>query len=171
MNYDSVPELLKEYDKIVFCEGYKALENPYFPNVPWYLAKGEALIFRFKDLPAFSPIEMLKKTSLVSPLNDGLFWAGGGYQWDFSDVLPSVTERKYIETRLKEMFAAPYEIVEHLAGVRPTLRTRKPVLEESGICKNVFVFNGMGTKGALQTPYFAEIMAEQLLNESWDWAG
>ncbi|MCY7328380.1 MAG: hypothetical protein LH618_07530, partial [Saprospiraceae bacterium] len=46
-----------------------------------------ALLIRFsQNLPAAELHEMLKKTTLVVPLGDGLFWAGASYQWYFPDL-------------------------------------------------------------------------------------
>lgn len=48
----------------------------------------------------------------------------------------------------------PYNVVEHKAGVRPSVSDRRPVL---GPCKDyeqLVVFNGLGTKGVSLAPFF-----------------
>lgn len=161
--YVDTVALLREYDRIVFCEGYRALHNPFFPDLPWQLAKGEALLIRFDDPAAVHIVNMLKKTSLIAPLGDGLFWAGGSYQWYYPDLLPSDGERDYILQRLGEMLAGGFDIVGHVAGVRPTVKDRRPLLGESKIQQNIFIYNGLGTKGALLAPFWAEHLAGHLL--------
>lgn len=47
IGYQEVEILLPEYDRVVFCEGWRAEANPFFPDIPFRLAKGEALIVRF----------------------------------------------------------------------------------------------------------------------------
>ena len=58
----------------------------------------------------------------------------------------------------------PYEIVGHVAGVRPAVKDRRPLIGESPVKKNVFIFNGMGTKGALLAPYWAAHLASHLFD-------
>ena len=107
--------------------------------------------------------DMLKKTSLIAPLGDGLFWAGGSYQWHYPDLEPSAGERDYILGRLNEMLAVPFEIVGHSAGVRPSVKDRRPFLGESNLLPNVYMFNGLGTKGALLAPIWAEHLSNHML--------
>nr|MBP6812922.1 FAD-binding oxidoreductase [Saprospiraceae bacterium] len=92
-----------------------------------------------------------------------LFWAGGSYQWHYPDLEPSAGEREYILQHLGEMLEAPFDIVGHAAGVRPSVKDRRPFLGESQVHANVFIFNGLGTKGALLAPYWAEHLAAHLL--------
>ncbi|HMX39584.1 MAG TPA: FAD-dependent oxidoreductase, partial [Saprospiraceae bacterium] len=158
-----VEALLRQYDRVVFCEGYRSAHNPYFPALPWQIAKGEALILRFADPGAARLTEMLKKTVTLVPLGDGTCWAGGSYQWHYPDLNPSAGERDYLLAHLRGMLAAPFEVVGQVAGIRPTVRDRRPLLGESPLGRNVFLFNGLGTKGALMGPYWAEHMAAHLL--------
>lgn len=182
IEYQAVEGLLQSYDRIVFCEGWQATANPYFPNAPFRVSKGEALIIRFPDdsdpvvvggnidgltgsqtiniTP--TPTDMLKKTMLLVPMGDGTFWVGSTYRWHFKDTLPSAEGREYILGYLHEMFAAPFEIVDHVAGIRPTMIDRRPVVERSKVNPNIFIFNGLGTKGALLAPYFAIQLANEI---------
>ncbi|HOY05386.1 MAG TPA: FAD-dependent oxidoreductase [Saprospiraceae bacterium] len=159
--YEEVPALSRDYDAIVFCEGFRAAENPFFPDLAWQVAKGEALLLR---IPGADHVAgMLKKAMTVVPLGDGIFWAGGSYQWHYDDFLPTAGERDFILNKLNEMLGVPYEITGHVAGVRPTVKDRRPFLGASSIQSNVFIFNGLGTKGALLAPYWANHMADHLL--------
>ena len=162
-DYQEVEQRAGEYDAVIFCEGYRGQENPFFSNLPWQLAKGEALVIRFKDERANKAGEMLKKTMTLVPLGDGTFWAGGSYQWHFPDLLPSEGEKTFILNHLLEMLAAPFEVVGHVAGIRPTVKDRRPFIGQSQLHSKFFIFNGLGTKGALLAPYWAEHFAEHLL--------
>lgn len=163
LDSQEVEQLLGEYDNIIFCEGYRGQENHFFPDLPWQLAKGEALLIRFEDERASAIGEMLKKTMTLVPQGDGIFWAGGSYQWHFPDLMPSESEKTFILNHLKEMLAAPFEIIGHVAGVRPTVKDRRPFIGQSLVHPKVFIFNGLGTKGALLAPYWAEHFAAHLL--------
>ncbi len=163
LDYLEVERLAVDYDHIVFCEGYRAQANPFFPDLPWQIAKGEALILRFADPQAAHISDMLKKTMTLVPLGDGTFWAGGSYQWHYPDLAPSAGERDFMLRHIREMLAVPFEVVDHVAGVRPTVKDRRPFLGQSRVHSKVFIFNGLGTKGALLAPYWAEHLAAHIL--------
>ena len=154
-----------DFDAVVFCEGWRGQENPFFPKLAWQLAKGEALLIRFQHEKAASIGQMLKKTVTLAPLEGGVFWAGGSYQWDFSDLLPTQAGKDFVQNHLREMLVAPFEIVGHVAGVRPAVKDRRPLIGQSAVQPKVFIFNGLGTKGALLAPFWAEHFAEHLLGK------
>lgn len=166
VKYADTERLLEAYDKVVYCEGFQAQNNPFFPALPWQLAKGESLVIRFQDPSAVNVTTTLKRTTLITPLGDGLFWAGGSFQWHYLDLEPSKSEKDYIIMRLNEVFSAPFEVLRHSAGVRPAVKDRRPFLGESVVLPNVYMFNGLGSKGALLAPYWAEHLAEHLLEDA-----
>jgi glycine/D-amino acid oxidase-like deaminating enzyme len=154
---------LSEFDRVIFTEGFRGQFNELFPTELWRVAKGEALIIRFPGFRGLDFSSMLKKTAIIAPLGDDTFWVGGTYQWHFPDFEPSAGERDFLVSHLNEMIDVPYEIADHVAGVRPTVKDRRPLIGESPAKRNVFIFNGMGTKGALLAPYWAAHLADHLL--------
>jgi glycine oxidase len=162
-DYQETEALLKDYDQIVFCEGWRATANPYFPEAQFRVSKGEALIIKFTgQITATPPSEMLKKTMLLVPMGDSTFWVGSTYRWHFEDTLPGEEGRDYILGYLKEMFEVPFEIVRHVSGIRPTMIDRRPIVGPSTLNPNVLIFNGLGTKGSLLAPFFAKQLAKEL---------
>ncbi|MFN0015605.1 MAG: NAD(P)/FAD-dependent oxidoreductase [Saprospiraceae bacterium] len=162
INPEAAQTLIPDYDCIVFCEGYRGAQNPFFPILPWQLSKGEAMLVRLKTGPVATN-EMLKKTILLAPLPNGLCWAGASYNWTFDDNGPTEFEQNFLEERLAHYLRSPYEVVQRLGAVRPTVRDRRPFLGASQSHPSVFIFNGLGTKGALLAPYWSEHLAEHLL--------
>ncbi|MBK9337772.1 MAG: FAD-binding oxidoreductase [Lewinellaceae bacterium] len=160
---DDTTQAFRDYDCVVFCEGYRGSQNPFFPDLPWQLAKGEAMLLRLLHPQAALIREMIKKTLLLAPLGNGLFWAGASYNWAFEDNGPTGNEQGFLEERLVRFLRAPYEIVQRMGGVRPTVRDRRPFLGVSPTDSNVFIFNGLGTKGALLAPFWAAHLADHLL--------
>ena len=156
-----IPALCAQYQQVICCDGYGGLSPQLFPHLPWQPAKGEALMIR---LPGAAGIrQMLKRSITIVPLEGDLFWAGGTYSWDLSQ--PLRTEQAYRElcVHLDGMLETPYEVVGHLAGIRPAVRTRRPLLGAHPSQQNLFIFNGMGTKGASLTPWCALHMRDHLL--------
>jgi glycine oxidase len=166
---DGVGDLLRQYDQVVFCGGYEDATNSYFPGLDWQISKGEALLLHIPDLPDSlpnAPVEMLKKTVVLVPQPDCLVWAGSNFDPAYTDHAPSAAGRAYIEGHLGQMLRCPYEVVDHRAAVRPTVKDRRPFCLQSPVDERVFLLNGMGAKGALLGPYFAEEMAILLDGES-----
>jgi glycine/D-amino acid oxidase-like deaminating enzyme len=160
---ESPESAFPDYDHVVFCEGWRGENNPYFPNTPFRVSKGEALLLRFPGIPTDQlPDEMLKKTVLISPLGNGTYWAGSTYRWAFPDTHPSEDGKAFLLHHLHEMLKVPFDIVDQVAGIRPTMIDRRPVVLQSQIHPKVFMLNGLGTKGALLAPFFAQQLATQL---------
>lgn len=161
---DLQEDLFSSYDKVVFCEGWRGESNPLFPQTPFRVSKGEALLLRFPGIAQeHLPSQMLKKTVLIAPLGNGIYWAGSTYRWFFPDTQPGEEGKTFLLDYLHEMLDAPFDILDQLAGIRPTMIDRRPVVMQSPVNSNAFMLNGLGTKGALLAPYFAAKLATQLL--------
>lgn len=152
-----------DYDFIVFCEGHRGLNNPFFPNLPWQLSKGEGLIIRFETPPAALLPEMVKRNLMLVQLGDNLFWAGATYSWTFQDDGPTIADQTSLEERLSAMLTAPYRVVARFGAIRPTVKDRRPLLGFSPVHPKMVIFNGLGTKGGLLAPYWAAHLADCLL--------
>lgn len=144
---------------IVFCEGHQATENPYFKHLPFGGAKGEVLIVR---LPETSFRKLLKHRIFVVPLADETYWIGAAYDWNYRDDGPTEAGRTFLQDRLDELLTTPYEILDHRAAIRPTVKDRRPFLGGHPAHPRLFIFNGLGTKGASLGPLHAKQMAEYL---------
>lgn len=160
---DDALKWTSEFDFILFCEGYRAVENPLFPDLPWQLSKGEALLLELDHPDAMGVNQMLKKTLTLVPLGAGLFWAGASFNWTFEDNGPTDPEQHFLEQRLAHMVQVPWTVKKRLGAIRPTVKDRRPFLGASPLHPKVFIFNGLGTKGGLLAPYWAAHLADHLL--------
>lgn len=152
-----------EAGQLIFCEGAKAVSNPFFNYLPFGGAKGEVLIVKIQ---ATSFEKILKHRIFMVPLSDGTYWIGSTYHWKFEDDQPTDQGREYLEDRLKDVLKVPFEIVGHKAAVRPTVKDRRPFLGRHPEFPQLAVFNGLGTKGASLGPFWARHMAEHLITGS-----
>ncbi len=146
--------------RLVFCEGWRLRFNPYFNYLPWGGNKGEALIARIPDAH-FDRI--LKHRVFIVPLHEDHYWIGATSDNKFSDDQPSPENRQFLAKRLSELLTASFEIVEHRAAVRPTVKDRRPLLGAHPDFSQLYIFNGLGTKGASLAPFFAHQLADYLL--------
>ena len=148
-------------DKIIFCEGYAAVNNPWFKQLPYSLNKGEALILEIDDLPK-NTIYKFKQTLVPLPERN-LWWYGSNYVWEFEDELPTSAYREGSEAELKLWLKLPYKIVDHKAAVRYATVERRPFIGFHPMQRNIGIFNGWGTKGCSLVPYFAEQFVESIV--------
>ncbi len=145
--------------KIIFCEGYQSIYNPYFDWLPFKLTKGEVLTVKFKNLKIDHAIN---KGVFVLPF-EGEYKLGATYNWDQIDNKSTKEGETELIKRAKRFINDEIITVEHKAGVRPTVSDRRPLLGIHPEQYQLAVFNGMGTKGVMLAPYFAEKMVQFLL--------
>ena len=135
--------------KIIFCEGFQAIYNPYFKYLPFSPTKGELLTIRIPTIENMDKI--VSKGIYIVPLGNHLFLVGATF--NHNDLNSLVTPDR--ADVMKEMLADKYEVVSEKAGVRPTVKDRKPLLGEHPNHKKLAIFNGLGTRGVMQGPYLS----------------
>lgn len=152
-----------EARQLVFCEGWRLKNNPYFNYLPLQGNKGEVLIVSFPEV-AFE--KMLKQQLFVVPLTDGRCWIGSTSDNHFESDAPSAKGLAYLSDGLRDLMKIPYTLLDHRSAVRPTVRDRRPLLGRHPEHPALAVFNGLGTKGASLGPYWAKHIADHLLHGS-----
>lgn len=145
--------------KLVFCEGAHLRNNPLFRWVKMVPVKGEVLLVH---VPAFSEEFILNKKVFVLPVGNHRFKVGSTYEWSDLTDIPTEKGKKSIAERLENVISSPYEVEKQWAGIRPATIDRRPVLGVHPVYENIFVFNGLGTKGVMLAPYFAREMVSAL---------
>ena len=143
-------------DKLIFCEGYQVIHNPYFKWLPLQPTKGEVLTIQTQN---FNQECIYNKAVYVVPVGDGKFKIGATYDWRNPDEEPTAPGKAELSERFKQITAQPFQVIEHEAGIRPAVRDRKPLLGQHPEYKQLFVFNGLGSKGVLMAPYLAQELA------------
>ena len=146
-------------EKIIFCDGLNTMNNPYFKSLPFVPNKGEALIVKIKGL---APSNIYKTNITIVPWKDDLFWVGSSYEWSFTDALPTESFKKKMITALDAVLKIPYEVVDHLVGIRPANTERRPFVGLHPKYQQLAICNGMGTKGCSLAPYFAKQLIDYI---------
>jgi len=149
------------YDGLIFCDGYQSIQNPLFEHLPFQPAKGESLTV---EVDKTLPDKLLRDNIFIAPLSENTFWTGGGYVWDPIDEQPTELFRDDWQKKLDNLLTVDYSILNHLAGVRPSVKGRRPLIGQHHRYKKVYLFNGLGTKGTSLAPYWAAKLADFLLN-------
>ena len=66
-----------------------------------------------------------------------------------------------LEEKLRMLITSPFTVINHEAGIRPSVIDRRPVIGKHHTFKNIHVFNGFGTKAVMLAPYYANQFVNQ----------
>jgi glycine oxidase len=153
-------------DKIIFCEGYKAIDNPYFKWLPFKLTKGEILTIRLKEEHLIPFDKVINKGLFILPIGNNIYKVGATYEWnDLKEEITAKGKSELVE-KLSKVLRVPFEIINHQAGIRPTVNDRRPLIGIHPQHVPLIVFNGMGTKVVMLAPYFAKQLVAFLENKT-----
>ena len=77
---------------------------------------------------------------------------------------PTKKGKEELMSKLKTFLSCEFEVVQHLAGIRPTVKDRRPLVGRHPEHKNLYVLNGLGTRGVMIAPYVAEKLYQFIEN-------
>jgi glycine/D-amino acid oxidase-like deaminating enzyme len=144
---------------IIFAEGFGIHANPYFKHLPLDGTKGELLIIKAPELN----LDVIVNTSVfILPLGNDLFKIGATYNWEDKTNIPTEEGKRELVERIKEIITCDFEIVNHFAGVRPTVKDRRPLVGTYKNHNSIHVLNGLGTRGVMLGPAMAKILFDHI---------
>ena len=148
-------------NRLIFCEGYRAIDNPWLTHLPFKLSKGEIVTLAMPE-----PVKQL--------LNWGHWLApgaqharlGSNYAWNDLSTDTSEEVKSDLLQSLAQYTGIEAEVVQHDAGIRPTTRQRKPFIGPVRELANAYCFNGFGSKGCLLIPHYADLLCDHLMHNA-----
>ncbi len=146
-------------DKIVFCEGYGITKNPYFRHLPLNGTKGEVLII---EAPELGIDFQVKSTIFVLPLGNHRYKVGATFNRTDKSSDPTEEGKSELIEKLKKVISVPYTIINHRAGVRPTVKDRRPLVGVHPEHNNVAILNGLGTRGVMIAPTVSKQLIDHI---------
>ncbi len=141
--------------RIVFCEGFEVLKNPLFNYLPVIGVKGEVLKIETENE---IPKAIWKAHNFLMPESGKISLTASTYDRDDLSHEPTEKGKAEMEHHLKEIYTGDYTIREHTAGIRPTVVDRRPIIGNHPVYLNIFILNGMGTRGTLLAPQMTEFL-------------
>ncbi|PWA04142.1 NAD(P)/FAD-dependent oxidoreductase [Flavobacterium psychrotolerans] len=144
---------------ILFAEGFGMHSNPYFNHLPLDGTKGELFIIK---APGLNLDAIINASVFILPLGNDLFKVGATYNWEDKTPIPTEEGRQELIDRIKEILTVDFEIVSHLAGVRPTVKDRKPLLGTHPNFARMHILNGLGTRGVMLGPAMAKALFDHI---------
>lgn len=143
--------------RIVYTTGFGLKNNPYFNYLPLNGTKGELLVIKASNLKEEN---VIKSSVFIIPLGKDLYRVGATYKWKDKTNTPTMEAKEELLQKLKTFLKCDFEVVNHKAGIRPTVADRRPLAGQHPQHKNVYVLNGMGSRGVMIAPW----LAAQLFN-------
>ena len=154
--------------KVIFCEGYQAINNPWLQQLPFKLSKGEILTIQTDDTSSHTQAsELLNWGNWLLPnATDENHKLGSNYAWNDTSLEPSTAVKEQLLNSLKETTKLTGKAVNHEVGIRPTTKYRKPFIGSLKQTPHALCFNGFGSKGCLLIPYYAKLLTDHLITNS-----
>ncbi len=146
--------------RLIFCEGYQAMNNPWLAKLPFKLAKGEII-----DLKLDSPLPYLSWGHWLVPQADSQH-ARLGSSYDWNDLSSDIVHTESLLQSLEKHVGVSVSLMGSRSGIRPTTKHRVPFIGQVRALPNAYCFNGFGSKGCLLIPYYAEHLCDFLLHGS-----
>jgi len=147
-------------EKIIFSEGASVRHNPFFPPPPksgtkhlLIPNKGEYITIKAPDLHLKG---MIKSSLFIIPLGDDLYKVGATYSREDYSINTTQDAKEALVAKLSKIVNCTFEVVGHVAGIRPTTRDRRPFLGTLKESEHRVFFNGLGTRGITSAPSLAK---------------
>ncbi|MDO5655958.1 MAG: FAD-dependent oxidoreductase [Flavobacteriaceae bacterium] len=148
-----------KFNHLIFAEGIKVENNPYFNFIPIIKNKGETLII---ESDAELPEIAFKSKSFLMPLGNKKYYVGSTYDKKFNSPEITTENRISLENNLQSFFKGNYKVVSHQAGLRPTTGDRRGIIGQHPKFDALHVLNGLGTHGAMNAAYLAEMLFNKI---------
>ena len=136
---------------VVMCIGINQKNLDLFSNLPLRPESGNSILAEVN----FNSTHIVNNKISVINTSKNNVHAGSTYHNGFENM---GTEK--IEKQLKEIVQKKYKIKEYKFGVRPATRDRRPFVGRHSNIDNLYILNGLGSKGVSQSPY----CSKELLN-------
>ncbi len=154
--------------KIIFSEGASVRNNPFFPPPP--VSGGKHLLIPNKgeyiivNAPNLQLNEMIKSSLFIIPLGNDLYKVGATYSREDYSIHTTKEAREELASKLAKIISCSFNVVDQVAGIRPTTRDRKPFLGTLKESNNKVFYNGLGTRGITSAPSLAKELYQYLEN-------
>ena len=148
-------------DRLVFCDGARLRDNPWFAGLPLQPEKGEILDL---DVPGLDLDVIVNAAHWLIPLGPGRVRFGATHVHGEVDLKATPDGRDALLAGFRALFPSvdTVTVTAHRAGIRPGTKDRDPLLGASPQAARVYTCNGFGARGALSIPWYADRLAAHL---------
>jgi len=152
-----------ETKKVIFSEGTYIINNPWFNWLPFRPVKGDVLTIKSTDLKVDT---IRKKNVFILPIGNDTYKVGATYHWKDKTWTPSEEARLEIIDKFEKITDCNYEIIDQKAGIRPATHDRRAIIGSHPTFKNLYIFNGLGSKGVFLAPLLIDEFCDAMEGKS-----
>lgn len=144
--------------KVIYCNGLEASQSKFFKLLPFKPVKGELI-----HITISPPFEFIfNRNIFILPIKNGIHKVGATYTWDYKDISPSMFAKNYLEDKLNGVLNVNFKTIDHMAGIRPATKDRRPFVGSHPEINHLGILNGLGSKGVSLGPFFAQKIANHM---------
>ncbi|MEH6745318.1 MAG: FAD-binding oxidoreductase [Maribacter arcticus] len=144
---------------VVFAEGFGMMHNPYFKYLPMQGSKGEYLVIEAKELQERN---IIKSSIFLIPLGNDLYKVGATYNRDQKDNGITEDAKEELQKKLDSLLNCAYKVIDQEAGVRPTVKDRRPLVGKHPKYNKLWILNGFGSHGIMIAPWASKTLYERI---------
>jgi len=149
----------KTYEYLILARGHQESTEAWFGWLPFNLAQGELLLVTNEALQL--PF-ILQSGGFLLPTDTHQYLLGATYEWEERSPEPTEKGMQQLHKIMEGLTPLRLQVENALAGIRPTVADRRPLLGEHPANPRLLVFNGLGTKGVSMAPALAQMLADHL---------
>jgi glycine/D-amino acid oxidase-like deaminating enzyme len=148
--------------QVIFCEGFRMRQNPWFSWLPLQPVKGEILTLSHR---LAIPDRILHDGHWLIPVGENEIRIGATFERRNIDRQTTFAAKTELAEAAERLFAGlrNAELIAHEAGVRPCTADRRPFIGRHPRYPYLNIFNGFGAKGSLSIPWHCRRFADYLL--------
>lgn len=147
---------------VVLARGWQQKDSRFFPWLDFNSARGVIADLELLEIPrAEVKSQVIHHHAWIQTRSDRVWRCGSTYEFDFNKPLESSLAE--IEGKLAQFVKGPYRLTRAAAAVRPIIRHRSLVVGTHPVYPRVSLLNGLGSKGTLRAPWFAEMLCREIL--------
>ena len=146
---------------LIYCNGLGALTGTWFNWLPLKPLKGQTLRITTPEV-----MERIYSRGVFMVPFGNEYAVGATYEHPPFELHATTAGRTVLVEKLKDLLSTTFQVVHQDWGIRPTTPDRRPIIGQHPQHKNVWFFNGLGTKGVSLAPYFARQLAERLMDDT-----
>ncbi len=160
---DDEKKLIADGQIVIQCTGAKIIQDAILNWIPVTPNKGQVLTIRIPDLKTQRMINFGK---FIVPLGKDIYKLGATFELFPEHIHPTEQGKLELLEDFLKISKSRFEVLEHLAGYRPTVPDRIPVMGMDPENPLKGMFNGFGSKGVMMIPFFATHFIKHLTEDT-----
>lgn len=148
--------------RIIFCEGFRVRDNPWFSWLPLRPAKGEILTI---EHALTIPDQLINDGQWLLPVCSDQVRLGSTFDRENIDMQITDSAKQELIAAGERFFPGlrNARLIAHEAGIRPCTEDRQPFIGRHPMLHQLHIFNGFGAKGSVMIPWYCRRFVDHLL--------